>query len=246
MSLMDIHKLCVVRGHKPVLTGATLALNAGEFVGLIGPNGAGKTTLMRAAMGLIAHQGHSSLAMMRPDARARHCAWLPQAREVAWPIPVADLVALGRVPWEGRDPDAVVGRAMARMGVAGFADRTATELSGGEQARVLIARALAQDTPLLLADEPVAGLDPAAQIRLMRTFSDIAASGRGVMAAIHDLGLAARYCTRLVLMCEGRIVADGPVASVLTDDLMARVFGISGQLKVKDKSYYYQYTDVLG
>lgn len=244
MTLLYLENISVTRGRKPVLAGASLTVNAGEFVGLIGPNGAGKTTLLRAAMGLIAHQGQSSLAAMAPDARARHAAWLPQAREVAWPISVADLVALGRVPWEGRDPDGAVARAMTRMGVGEFADRTATDLSGGEQVRVLIARALAQETPLILADEPVAGLDPAAQIRLMQTFSEIAASGRGVMAALHDLGLAARYCTRLVMMSEGRIVADGPVQTVLTDDLTDRVFGIKGHLKQDQKGFLYQCTGV--
>ena len=106
-------------------------------------------------------------------------------------------------------------------------DRTATALSGGEQARVLIARALAQETPLILADEPIAGLDPAAQIAAMEVFRSLADEGRGVVAALHDLGLAARHCTRLVMMHMGRIVADGPPRAVLTPENLARVFRIS-------------------
>ena len=104
------------------------------------------------------------------------------------------------------------------MGLQGYRDRSATALSGGEQARVLIARALAQETPLLLADEPVAGLDPEAQLRLMQVFRDLAGEGRAVVASIHDLGLAALRCTRLVLMAAGRIVADGPPRDDPEDD----------------------------
>lgn len=242
MALLCLNNVSVTRGGTLVLSVPTMSVGPGELVGLIGPNGAGKTTLLRAAMGLIAHQGHSSLAAMPHQARARHCAWLPQAREVAWPISVADLVCLGRIPWDGHDPNGAVARAMILMGISEFAGRAATDLSGGEQARVLIARALAQDTPLILADEPAAGLDPAAQIRLMQTFSHIAAEGRGVLAAIHDLGLAARYCTRLVMLSEGRIVADGAIETVLTDDLADRVFGISGHLNKAENKYIYQVT----
>ncbi len=123
---------------------------------------------------------------------------------------------------------AAIDRALDRMGLSGFRGRTATALSGGEQARVLIARALAQDTPLLLADEPVAGLDPAAQIRTMQVFADLAAEGHAVIASVHDLGLAARHCTRLIMLETGRIAADGPPRDVLNDALLARVFGVQG------------------
>ncbi len=114
------------------------------------------------------------------------------------------------------------------MGLQGYRARTATALSGGEQARVLIARALAQDTPLLLADEPVAGLDPEAQLKTREVFAALAREGRGVVASIHDLGLAARSCSRLVMMQAGRVVADGPPRDVLSDDNLARVFGVRG------------------
>lgn len=245
MTLLSLQNISVERSGKRVLNAVDLDLAAGEFVGLIGPNGAGKTTLLRAAMGLAAHRGRSSLAAMTPDARALHCAWAPQRREVAWPVPVIDLVSLGRAPWNGRDPGGAVSQAMRRMGVADLAARPATELSGGEQARVLMARALAQDTPLLLADEPVAGLDPAAQIRLMRLFAELAASGRGVMAAVHDLGLAARYCSRLVLLSGGAVAADGPPATVLTDALIAQAFGIRGRLSNDGGVMTYQCLDVI-
>ncbi|MDR0808333.1 MAG: ABC transporter ATP-binding protein [Gemmobacter sp.] len=225
MTLLRAEGLMLRRGGRLVLDGADLVVAEGEFVGLIGPNGAGKTTLMRAALGLVPARGYSDLATLPPARRARRAAWLPQAREIAWPVPVAHLVGLGAQAG-GRDAAAVT-RALERTGLAAFADRRATELSGGEQARALIARALAQETPLLLADEPIAGLDPAQQIRSMEVFRALAGEGRAVLASLHDLGLAARYCTRLVAMNAGRVVASGPPADVLTPELMRAVFGVT-------------------
>ena len=209
MTLMRLSGLSLSRGAVPVLDRINLDMGPGEFVGLLGPNGAGKTTLLRAALGLLPVTGRSSLAALAPDARARQAAYLPQGRDIAWPMPVEAVVALGLTALRHRD---------------------ATTLSGGEQARVLIARALAQDTPLLIADEPIAGLDPAAAIGVMDLFAGLARQGRGVVASLHDLGLAARHCTRLVVLDGGRIVADGPPAAVLTSDLLARVFGIAAHL----------------
>lgn len=232
MTLLHLENLTVKRGECPVLEGISLTVGQGEFVGLIGPNGAGKTTLLRAALGLLPHLGRSNLANLSPQDRARIAAFLPQAREIAWPVTVDSIVALGRVPHHAgllrAQDQAAIDRALDRMGLTGFRGRTATALSGGEQARVLIARALAQETPLLLADEPVAGLDPAAQIRTMQVFADLAAEGRSVIASVHDLGLAARHCTRLIMLETGRIAADGPPRDVLSDALLARVFGVQG------------------
>ncbi|MGD9916526.1 MAG: ABC transporter ATP-binding protein [Paenirhodobacter sp.] len=223
MTLLEIDALTVRRGTQTVLENATLNVAPGECVGLIGPNGAGKSTLLRAALGLIPATGHSSLAALPPAARARAAAWLPQSREIAWGVSVAHLVALAQ---NGDEAAPQVAAAMARMDVARFAARPATALSGGEQARVLIARALAQDTPLLLADEPTAGLDPAHQIACMRVFESLAVEGRAVVTSLHDLGLAARHCSRLVVLSRGRIVADGTPRAVLTPELLAEVFGI--------------------
>jgi iron complex transport system ATP-binding protein len=224
MTLLRLEGLTVRRGVCPVVQDVSLAVGAGDCVGLIGPNGAGKTTLMRAALGLVAHEGVSSLSALAPLARARAAAFLPQGREVAWPVSVVDLVRLA-----ARD-GAAVDRALDRMGLQGYRDRNVLALSGGELARVLIARALAQDAPLLLADEPVAGLDPAAQLRALQVFRDLAGEGHGVVVSIHDLGLAARFCTRLVLMAQGRVVADGAPAAVLTPERLAEVFGIRAHL----------------
>ena len=228
MTLLSLNNLTVRRGQCPVVESVSLTVGPGEFIGLIGPNGAGKTSLLRAALGILPHEGRSSLAVMATRLRARAAAFLPQGREIAWPVSVADLVALGRGPHQAADGGVAVDRALRRMGLEGYRNRRATELSGGEQARVLIARALAQDTPLLLADEPVAGLDPEAQLKTMEVFRDLATEGRAVVASIHDLGLAARSCNRLILLSQGRMVADGAPRDVLSDDNLAQVFGVRG------------------
>lgn len=233
MTLMRLSGLSLSRGAVPVLDRIDLDVGPGEFVGLLGPNGAGKTTLLRAALGLLPTTGRSSLAALAPDARARKAAYLPQGRDIAWPMPVEAVVALGRIahPDAGAPRDhPAVHDALRALSLTALRHRDATTLSGGEQARVLIARALAQDTQLLIADEPIAGLDPAAAIGVMDLFAGLARQGRGVVASLHDLGLAARHCTRLVVLDGGRIVADGPPAAVLTPDLLARVFGIAAHL----------------
>jgi iron complex transport system ATP-binding protein len=236
MTLLTLDRLTVRRGSRPVVDQVSLRLAEGEFVGLIGPNGAGKTTLLRGALGLLPSEGASSLAALPLRARAKAAAWLPQAREVAWPVTVEALVALGRTPHLGaRRPAAAdraaVDRALARMELGSYRDRIATELSGGEQARVLIARALAQETPLLMADEPIAGLDPAAQIRTMEVFAKLAAEGHGVIASLHDLGLAARHCSRLLMLSRGRLVADGTPEQVLTEANLKEVFGLRAHVE---------------
>jgi iron complex transport system ATP-binding protein len=188
--------------------------------------------------------------MSAPD-RARAAAFLPQSRQIAWPVDVETLVSLGRVPHLPRggalstaDRDAIE-QALDRLGLDGFRQRIATQLSGGEQGRVLIARALAQQTPLLLADEPIAGLDPAQQIATMQVFAQLAHEGRAVVVSLHEMGLAARHCTRLVLMHQGRVVADGQPEEVLTPDLVAQVFGVSIWRQDSPMGPVFQPMDVL-
>ena len=227
-----------VPGKRQVLQGVSFDVRPGEFVGLIGPNGAGKSTLLRALLGIVPSRGDILLGKTRlkPGEQARLVSYLPQEREIAWPVTVERLVALGRAPYvsafstpSAHDLDAIRA-AMQRMEIDAFADRPATELSGGEQARVLIARALAQEAPLMLADEPTAGLDPAHQIALMKTFAGLANEGSSVVACLHDLGLAARFCTRLLLIDGGRIVADGSPREVLTTERLRAIYKVEAFL----------------
>ena len=252
MTLLSVEGLSVSRRGQPVLRDVSLQVAEGELVGLIGPNGAGKTTLMRAVLGLLPHSGLSSLARLSPRDRGRRVAWMPQSREIAWPVSVETLVTLGRIPHLApsqriaETDRAAIDRALARMELQDFRDRQATALSGGEQARVLIARALAQETPLLMADEPTAGLDPAHQISTMRAFAALAAEGRAVIVSLHDLGLAVRHCSRLVVVDAGRIVADGPPLAVLTPDRLRASFGISAWVQDTNQGPIFQPLEVLG
>jgi len=252
MSQLSCRDFTVALGDRPVLEGVNLTIESGELVGLIGPNGAGKTTLMRAALGLIPASGHCSLAGLDDRNRARTVAWMPQDRSVAWPISVEALVMLGRMPHRmpGQRPSAQdheqVAAAIRQVGLEGFEQRAVTRLSAGERTRALIARALAQQTPMIMADEPIAGLDPAHQITTMQTFAGIADSGRSVLVSLHDLGLAARHCTRLILIGERRVVADGAPVEVLTADNLARIFHIEAFLQSTAHGPVFQSLRVLG
>lgn len=238
MILLEASSVNVRLGDIHAVRDASLAVNAGEVVALLGPNGAGKSTLMRAMAGLRSHTGsvrHAGTDLARMDAmtRARSFAWLPQERLAHWPMPVADLVMLGRLPHvafahrPGPADFERVEAAMAMMQVDHLRARPADALSGGELARALIARAIAQDTPLIMADEPAAGLDPAHQLRLMGAFRQLANGGRGILVSIHDIELAARWADRIVLMKGGSILADGPASAALTPKTLDDVFGIS-------------------
>lgn len=248
MTLLTLTQLTVTRGQCPVVNDVSLTIRPGECVGLIGPNGSGKTSLMRAALGLLTHTGASSLAQMPARQRARAAAWLPQSRDIAWGVDVETLVTLGRLPHDSRAGtahEAAVTAALTRMGLESFRTRRATALSGGEQARVLIARALAQEAPLLIADEPIAGLDPAAQLATLRVFTDLTADGRAVLVSLHDLTLAARHCTRLVMLDRGRLVADGTPAQVLNAENLARTFHLRAEMLHTEHGPLLQPLDVL-
>lgn len=241
MTLLSLSGLSADLGGRSVLDGVSLAVGGGEFIGLIGPNGAGKSTLLRAVLGLVPSRGAVEIAG-RPAAalpareRAKIVSYLPQERDIAWAVTVERVVMLGRAPHVApfagpgaRDRKAVE-RAIAHMDVAALAGRPANELSGGEKARVLIARALAQEAPLMLADEPTAGLDPAHQIALMRALQGVTREGGSVVACLHDLGLAARWCSRLILLDAGRLVADGKPTEVLTAQRLRDVYGVTAYL----------------
>lgn len=252
MTALALQNTSVILGNRVVIDDVSLAVAHGECVGLIGPNGAGKSTLMRAALGLIPAEGRSSLSALTRSDRAQTVAWLPQNREIAWDLTVEALVALGRTPHRRlgapltETDQTAIANALSRTEMAPFANRAATQLSGGEQARVLLARALAQETPLLLADEPIAALDPSHQIATMETFARLAQQGRTVVVALHDLGLAARWCSRLLLMDQGRVVADGAPEDVLTPQQLAETYGVAVHLERTANGLIVQATARLG
>jgi iron complex transport system ATP-binding protein len=238
VTLLSASAVSVSLGDAQILGGLDLRISAGEVVGLIGPNGAGKTTLLRAMAGLLPldhgeiHITGRPLQRIDRRALARTLAYLPQHGDSHWAVTVETLVMLGRLPHLGpwrapSDADrAAVAQALDACDVAQFRDRPVTHLSGGERTRVLLARALASEPRVLLADEPVAGLDPGHQLDVMEKLRDLAASGAGVVVVMHDLTLAARFCNRLALLYDKRIVTDGHPAAVLSPDTLARCYGI--------------------
>ncbi len=221
-----------------VLHGVSLTVRPGEIVAVIGANGAGKSTFLKVMAGLLnpgegsVTVGQQPLAALDGRALGRAIAYLPQDRTVHWPLSVGRLVGLGRLPYRARvaapsaaDLDAVE-KAMAAMDVLPFANRPVDELSGGERARVLLARALAQQARFLVADEPSTGLDPAHGLTLFAQFSRMAESHCAVIVALHDLYLAARYCHRVLLLKNGSALAEGPPQSVLTPERLAQAYGV--------------------
>jgi iron complex transport system ATP-binding protein len=238
---LRIDALAVRYGERIAVQPTSAALAGGHLVGLIGPNGAGKSSLLKAIAGLAPAAGERSwggaaLGSIDERRRARTVAYLPQQPAAHWPLRVRDLVALGRLPHRafGRQATAAdeeaVAWAMAQTEIEPLAERSIGELSGGESARVHLARALAVQAPLLLADEPVALLDPYHQLQIMAALARYAGAPRLVIAVLHDLTLAARFCSRLLLMHEGRIVEDGEPASVLRADALRRYYRVDPYL----------------
>lgn len=222
-----------LRGRR-VLTGANAAFAAGRITVILGPNGAGKTSLLRAAAGLIAPSAGKvaldgrALAAMARGERARTIGYLPQSGDVAWNMPARDVVALGRLPHRSSAADdiAAVIAAMAATDTEQFAERRVGELSGGERARVLLARVLAGEPQWLIADEPLASLDPAHQFDLLERLRGQAARGVGVVVVLHDLVQAARIADEILLLRDGRVFAFGPPDEVLTQQHLRDAFGV--------------------
>jgi iron complex transport system ATP-binding protein len=239
MKLIEARDLRVALNRREILRGVDFDVAAGEVVGLVGPNGAGKSTLMRALAGILRPTAGAIQFEGKPlhavpaRRRGRRMAYLPQGRAVHWPLTAERVVSLGRLPhrmpWEplaGAHCESIRA-AMIRTDTAHLADRPVNELAGGEKALVLLARALAGEPALLLADEPTAGLDPNHQIQVMQVLRELAArEGRAVAVVLHDLTLAARFSDRLYLMREGLILAAGRPGEVLTAANLKAGFGL--------------------
>ncbi len=232
----DLRDLVVRLAGRPARRGAGLTAAPGEMIGVIGPNGSGKTTLIRAGLGLLRREAGEAALSGRPvDAipeteRARLVGYLPQERRVGWNLASLDIAALGAPdlsPAAARD---VAQTCLARVGLAGFETRGVLEMSGGERARVLLARLLATRAPLLVADEPAAGLDPDAQLLTLELLRAEAARGAAVVVTLHDLTLAARFCDRLVVLADGQVAAEGAASVALTPEVLRTVFGLDGEL----------------
>lgn len=228
-------------GGHTIVEKARVKLRRGELSILVGPNGAGKTTLIRAFAGLLPASGKITLddrplSSFTPSKRARRIAYLPQGHTFHWPMSVETVVALGRYPHA--DPFAMPGErdrsavqaALSATATEGFATRPVTSLSGGERARVALARALATQAPVLLADEPTMSLDARHQLIVLNVLRQAARGGTAVFAVLHDLSLAARFADHVLLMQAGRIVTQGEAKDVLTPKLIAQVFGVEAHM----------------
>lgn len=242
MSLFVANGLTYTADDRALVSDSSFTLEPGTLTALIGPNGAGKTTLLRMALGLLRPDAGSaeiagqSTTSLSPMERARQIAYLPQSRPLVWPQPVRDIVALGRFAYGGapthlsEEDQAAITRALASCGLEGLEERGADTLSGGELSRVHLARALAAEAPVLLADEPVAALDPRYAHDVLRLFKKASGEGRAVLTVLHDLALAARYADRMIWMKDGRMVADGSPLETLTQERLREVFEIEGQM----------------
>lgn len=246
--MLALDQISVILGQRTVVKSLSLTLHRGELLGLIGPNGAGKSSLIQAIAQLRPYQGQmrwheQPLEQMPPLTRARAIAYLSQGDSIHWPLRVDDLVALGRHPYRGSGQLRPVDRqaidvALQMTDTATLRQRRVTELSGGERARVRLARVLAVGAPLILADEPVAALDPYHQLNIMALLRTQTRNGISTIVVLHDLTLASRFCDRLLLLHQGQMVACGTAAEVLNAQNLQNVYGIQALIGEQDGQPY--------
>lgn len=242
MNILSAKNVQVSRNNITVIDNVDVTVNAKEFVGLIGPNGAGKSSLMRILAGLnkpdagnvalLIDQTMQQIEKITPKKRAQYMAYLAQNETPAWPLSVKNLVALGRLPWNNNvvnhshDDDVAIENALQMTELNDLSERPITALSGGELQRALLARVFAGVPQLILADEPIAALDIYHQLHTMELLQQHVNGGGTVVAALHDLSLAARFCSRLILLHKGKVVADGEPVKVLSADNIEQVYGV--------------------
>jgi len=242
MNRITVSQANVTLGARKVLDNISLDFMSGMVIAIVGPNGAGKSTLLDCLAGLRMPDTGSveidgkRLQHIKPRARARQISYLPQYADIAWSIDGITLVGLGRTPhtgpWGATESDhEAVAQAMQRTRTSDFALRSVETLSGGERGRLLLARALATDPQWLLADEPLAGLDPGHALDVMALFRELAhEDGRGVILTLHDLGMALRAADRVIVLGHGQIQSDGSPTEALSAEVLARTYGINARI----------------
>jgi iron complex transport system ATP-binding protein len=233
-ALLELNGVVARIGAATVLDGVSLSVGSGELVALCGPNGAGKSSAIRAGLSLtplhsgVAKLGGEDVRRLSERERGARAAYLPQERHIAWNLPAIEVAALGAPFLSGAEALERARAALDEVGAAHLAERGVAEMSGGERARVLLARALVVQAPLLLADEPIAGLDPDAQLLVLERLRARADAGGGVLVSLHDLTLAARVADRVVVMDAGRVVADAAPVEALSPGVLRAVFHLDG------------------
>ena len=239
----DAANISVVKDGQSLVKDASFTLKPGELTVLLGPNGAGKTSLLQASLGIerpnagtATVDGHN-IASLSPQARARKISYLPQTRPLAWPARATDIVALGRFAYGasparlGDDDRRAIDKAITACELTHLAERAADTLSGGELARLHFARTLAAQTDYLIADEPVAALDPQHQFRILDLIRSYVDTGNSALIILHDINLAARYADQLLWMKDGEIVARGSVKDSLSPERIEQVYNIQAEIK---------------
>ncbi|MDG1438803.1 MAG: ABC transporter ATP-binding protein [Emcibacteraceae bacterium] len=238
MTCLKIDNISLDLENIPILENISATLNRGEVVGVIGPNGAGKSSLLRCILGLVKMKTGSvfidekNVDDLSLKERAQKMAYAAQGAPVHWPLTAEHIVGLGRVPhlnpWQklSNVDQSIIDEAMEKTDCSSLKGRLVTTLSGGERARVLLARVLATAAPYILADEPVASLDPAHQLQIMEILKSLSKNDNGVLVVLHDLSLALRYCDRIILLNDGKMIAQDTPDVILNDDNLNNIFGI--------------------
>jgi iron complex transport system ATP-binding protein len=232
---LELIRATAVLDGRRVLDDVDLSVRPGQLVAVVGPNGAGKSSAVRALAGLLplskgeARLDGQDVSRLSHRVRAKRVAYLPQERRIAWNLPAVEVAALGAPFLTGAEARSRATGALAEVEALELADRGVAEMSGGERARVLLARALATGAGSLLVDEPIAGLDPDAQLLVLDRLRARARAGQAILLSLHDLTLAARFADRVAVLDHGRLVSSGPPLDALSPSVLTDVFGLTGR-----------------